>query len=48
MERTLISWNFPNWVTVMIMAAAGYAILAALAQAFKGAGTTTTGATGGF
>jgi hypothetical protein len=32
MERTLISWNLPNWITITIMAALGYAALGALAQ----------------
>jgi hypothetical protein len=32
MERTLISWNLPNWITIVIMAAAGYAILGLVAQ----------------
>lgn len=31
-ERTLISWNVPNWITVMLMASAGYAILVGLRQ----------------
>ena len=26
MERTLISWNLPNWITIFLMAAAGYAV----------------------
>jgi hypothetical protein len=38
MERTLISWNIANWITIMLMAAAGYAVLALVSQAFnKGA-----------
>ncbi len=32
MERTLISWNLPNWITIVIMAAAGYALLGLVAQ----------------
>jgi hypothetical protein len=32
MERTMLSWNIPNWITVFLMAAAGYAILGALRQ----------------
>jgi hypothetical protein len=32
MERTLISWNVANWVTVLLMAAAGYAVLAVVSQ----------------
>ena len=35
MERTMISWNFPNWISVMLMAAAGYAVLGLLAQLLK-------------
>jgi hypothetical protein len=29
----MISWNIPNWITVMLMAAAGYAVLGAIRQA---------------
>jgi hypothetical protein len=32
MERTMISWNLANWITVLLMAAAGYAVLALGAQ----------------
>jgi hypothetical protein len=46
MERTLISWNLPNWITVMIMAAAGYAVLAAVSQAVKS--RPAVGAGGGY
>jgi hypothetical protein len=35
MDRALISWNLPNWFTVMLMAAAGYVVLAGAAQVFK-------------
>jgi ABC-type enterochelin transport system permease subunit len=35
MERTLISWNLPNWITVTIMAAASYAVLGLIAQLLK-------------
>ncbi len=35
MERTMISWNLPNWITVVLMAAAGYAVLGLLAQLLK-------------
>lgn len=34
MERTLISWNIANWITVLLMAAAGYAVLGLVSQAF--------------
>lgn len=35
MERTIISWNLPNWLTIVLMAAAGYAVLGLIAQAIK-------------
>lgn len=35
MERTLISWNLPNWISIMLMAAAGYALLGLIAQLLK-------------
>ena len=34
MERTLISFNIANWITIMLMAAAGYAVLALASQWF--------------
>jgi hypothetical protein len=34
-ERTIISWNLPNWITILLMAAAGYAVLGLLAQLLK-------------
>jgi len=30
-ERTMLAWNFPNWITVILMALAGYAVLLTLA-----------------
>jgi hypothetical protein len=44
-ERTLIAWNFPNWVTVLLMAAAGYVVLAFVSQMVKG---QTAAGGGGF
>ncbi len=35
MERTIISWNLPNWITVLLMAAAGYAVIGLTAQVLK-------------
>lgn len=32
MDRTLIAWNIPNWITIMLMAAAGYIVLALASQ----------------
>jgi hypothetical protein len=43
MERTLISWNIANWITVLLMAAAGYAVLALLAQALNKPATVAAG-----
>jgi hypothetical protein len=48
MERTLISWNLPNWITVMLMAAGGYAILAVAKQLFIRGGATSSPGRGGF
>lgn len=42
MDRTLISWNLPNWITVVLMAAIGYAVLGGVAQLVK-----RNGASGG-
>lgn len=35
MERTMISWNLPNWITITLMGAAGYAVLGLIAQLLK-------------
>ena len=35
MERTIISWNFPNWITVVLMAAAGYAAAGVVVQILR-------------
>lgn len=32
MDRTIISWNVPNWITVVLMAAAGYLVVGLVAQ----------------
>jgi predicted membrane-bound dolichyl-phosphate-mannose-protein mannosyltransferase len=46
MERSLISWNLPNWITIGLMAAAWVVVLAV---AKKIVGAPITGAqTGGF
>lgn len=34
MERTLISWNLPNWITIGLMAAAWVVALAVAKQVF--------------
>jgi hypothetical protein len=46
MERTMLSWNLANWITVLLMAAAGYAVLALVAQVFQRQGLVSGG--GGF
>jgi hypothetical protein len=49
MERTLISWNIANWITVLLMAAAGYALLGLVSQVFMKKGTgAAPGAMGGY
>ncbi len=32
MERTFLSWNIENWITVVLMAALGYLVFALFAQ----------------
>jgi hypothetical protein len=49
MERTLISWNLPNWITISLMAAASYALIGLVAQLLKQQQTAASGAgAGGF
>jgi hypothetical protein len=51
MERTMISWNLPNWITVMLMAAAGYAVLGAIRQVMiksNGGGSGAVPTLGGY
>jgi hypothetical protein len=43
MERTILSWNIANWITVLLMAAAGYAVLALASQLFTSKSPTATG-----
>ena len=35
MERTLITWNLPNMITVPLMAAVGYLAVLLIAQLFQ-------------
>lgn len=35
MEHNLLTWNLPNWLTVILMVALGYLLVALVAQAFK-------------
>lgn len=46
MERTIISWNLPNWITVTLMAVLGYLIIAIASQFIQGATGKGGGATG--
>lgn len=34
MEDTIITWNITNWITIVIMAALGFLLLALVAQVF--------------
>jgi hypothetical protein len=47
MERTLISWNLPNWITISLMAAGSYALLALVKQLLMQQ-QTQSAAPGGF
>ena len=35
MEENILSWNLPNWITVVLMATIGFAALAALGSFIK-------------
>lgn len=35
MERTFLSWNITNWITVLIMVYLGWALFAGLSQLWK-------------
>lgn len=43
MERTLISWNLPNWITISLMAAGSYALLGLITQLLKQQQTQAAG-----
>ena len=43
MERTMLAWNIPNWITVMLMAAAGYFAIGLISQLFQQGGTSQPG-----
>lgn len=32
MDRTLISWNLPNWITVVLMTAVGFLVVGTVAM----------------
>jgi hypothetical protein len=48
MERTLISWNLPNWITISLMAAASYALLGLITQLLKQQQTSAAGGVANF
>lgn len=49
MDRTLISWNIPNWITVTLMAVFGWFLLGLVWQlARKGVGVGGNAATGDY
>jgi hypothetical protein len=48
MERTMLSWNLANWITVMLMAAGGYVVLALIAQVFLKPGQSLGSGGGGY
>jgi ABC-type enterochelin transport system permease subunit len=48
MERTLISWNLPNWITISLMAAGSYALLGLITQLLKQQQTAAGSSAGGF
>lgn len=32
MEETIITWNVPNWITVVVMVAVGFLVLGLVSQ----------------
>lgn len=48
MERTLISWNLPNWITITLMATASYAVLGLISQLLKQQQTSAASTAGSF
>lgn len=45
MNENIITFNFTNWITVTVMAVAGFVVFALLAQLFKqwGSGSAQNG-----
>lgn len=35
MEENILTWNLPNWITVVLMAAIGFAAIAAVSGVIK-------------
>jgi hypothetical protein len=36
MNETIITWNVPNWITIVIMAALGFAVIGGIAHLLSG------------
>lgn len=36
MNETILTWNVPNWITVVIMAVLGFAVIGAVAHLVSG------------
>ncbi len=49
MDRTLVSWNVPNLLTINLMGWLGFLLVIVIVQMFikRGKPTTSTGSTGG-
>ena len=37
MGENILSWNFPNWITIVLMASIGLALVSMGAQVYHGA-----------
>ena len=44
MNENIITWNFVNWVTIVLMAAVGFLVLASVSQVFHKARGSNSGA----
>lgn len=44
MDETILTWNVTNWITVVLMAALGFLVLALVAQLYHKARGTTSNA----
>jgi len=47
MERTMLSWNVPNIITIALMGAGTWAVIAILMQMFQRAGIAPSAGAGG-
>jgi len=44
MNETILTWNVPNWITVVLMAVLGFAIIGTVAHLISGNGAKNEGA----